>query len=395
MIDKSAGGRVVHVTTAHPTFDPRIFLKECRSLATAGYDVTLIAAHGKAETVDGVTIVPIRRRSSRLLRMIVSPWEAMSAATRLKPAIVHCHDPELLPAALIASIRGVQVVYDAHEDAPRAIMSRHYIPKPLRSLVAVALEWFENVAVKYFAAVVAATPAIAARFEKQVPRVAVVNNYPDLSEFPSGAAASSTEKLVRACYVGALSRERGLFDMIEAMRRTRGTLTLAGRWSVEQDMRAIERSPAWSVIDYRGVVSRAEVAAIYSESMVGLVLFHPEPNHIESQPNKLFEYMAAGLPIVGSAFPWWRAIIEKVGCGICVDPLDHEDIARAVDYVFSHPVEARAMGERGRVAVETQFTWLKEAAKLVALYRGLENNRPVLEGADSLSITHVDEGTWK
>jgi glycosyltransferase involved in cell wall biosynthesis len=106
---------------------------------------------------------------------------------------------------------------------------------------------------------------------------------------------------------------------------------------------------------------------------MGLVLFHPEPNHIEAQPNKMFEYMIAGLPVIASNFPLWRQLVEGAGCGLVVNPLSVSEIAQAMEWILDHPAEAAQMGERGREYVLRQANWAPEAQKLIALYQDLQS----------------------
>jgi glycosyltransferase involved in cell wall biosynthesis len=103
----------------------------------------------------------------------------------------------------------------------------------------------------------------------------------------------------------------------------------------------------------------------------GIVTFHPVPNHTESQPNKLFEYMAAGLPVIASDFPRWRGIVEGHECGLVVDPKDPDRIAEAMQWILAHPVEAETMGDRGRQAVKRQYNWDLESGKLLKVYKEL------------------------
>ena len=108
------------------------------------------------------------------------------------------------------------------------------------------------------------------------------------------------------------------------------------------------------------------------------------------RPNKLYEYMAAGLPVIASDFSHWREIIAAANCGLLVDPLDSSAIARAIEYIFAHPEEAAAMGERGRRAVAERYNWAGERRKLVAGYDRLVGsypiNRPVGNEAVSTSF---------
>ena len=139
---------------------------------------------------------------------------------------------------------------------------------------------------------------------------------------------------------------------------------------LEAELRAL---PGWSQVEYRGWQPRAKIDTLLSESTLGLVLFHPFQNYIEAQPNKLFEYMSAGIPVIASDFPAWRELISTVGCGILVDPLDTQAIADAIQWIFDHAQEAEEMGSRGAAAVRSKYNWHNEEHKLLELYARLIN----------------------
>jgi glycosyltransferase involved in cell wall biosynthesis len=228
----------------------------------------------------------------------------------------------------------------------------------------------EPEAANHLAGVVAATPAIAERFVGCRCEVVTVNNYPDVSEFDgTGRSGATCEPAI--CYVGAITAIRGIDTLVEAIARTDARLLLAGSFDPAGLVDALNTSPGWGRVVNFGPVGRAQVAEILARAMAGVVLFKPAANHFRAQPTKLFEYMSAGLPVIASNFPLWRDIVERNRCGICVDPTSASAVAEAIRWIVANPDEARKMGENGRRAVQTQYNWESEAAKLTQLYQAL------------------------
>jgi glycosyltransferase involved in cell wall biosynthesis len=361
--------RVVHVTTVHPRDDIRIFRKECVSLARAGYEVVQVVGDGQgAAVVDGVRIVDIGvRPAGRLARMRRQPAAALAAVRRERPALVHLHDPELLPLGATLAREGLPVVYDAHEDVPRQILTKQWIPAALRPAVARAFEVYENRQVRQLAAVSAATPHIAERFA-QVARLAVnVGNYPFEDELAPAAGARPRERMV--CYVGGLMRTRGLLQMVRAVALVPGLrLVLCGRFEDAALEAAVRAEPGWGRVQWLGQVGREPVREVMACASAGLVTLLPMPSYLDALPIKMFEYMSAGLPVVASDFPLWRGIVQRHRCGVVVDPADPAAIAAAIGSILDDPARAQAMGEAGRAAVLTAYRWPVAERELLALY---------------------------
>lgn len=369
--------RVVHLSSTHYADDRRIFWKECISLARAGYKVSFIVPSdecGKRTGVDivreGIEIVGVPRRPGRIGRMLVSPLEVVLAGLRRKADIYHFHDPELLPLGLLLRMLGKHVIYDVHEDVPRDILVKPWIPRGLRGLLSVSAGSLEWIGARALSGVVAATPTIARRFPKD--RVALVQNFALKSEFPEDGEAPR-EPRWGVAYVGGLTADRCAFEMVEAIGRIERfpelRFLIAGIPESQSLMARIRELRGWSRVEYRGYQNREGVRRLLHESRVGLVLFRPLRTFLESQPVKLFEYMAAGIPVIAADFPRFREIVEGNGCGICVPSQDVAAVASAIEWIFDHPEEAEEMGRRGRQVILGTLNWEHEEHELLGLYR--------------------------
>lgn len=362
--------RIAHLSTAHARRELRVHLKQCNSLAAAGYDVHYVVADGLGEEqIDNVQVHDIGIAGGRFKRMLVRPWRMLVEARKLDARVYHFHDPELLLIALFLLRDGAKVIYDSHEDVPRSLLAREWIPFWFRPVLSTLFEVFENFIARQLSAIIGATPHIAARFAQLNPASVPINNYPLHSEIGGVVERSVASRQV--CYLGGIGRIRGIEEMVRALEYVDARLILAGPFESTETARAMSALPGWSKVDYRGMVSRTEVLEIMAASSAGLVFFHPEPNHTSAQPNKMFEYMAAGLPVIASDFPLWRKLLVESGAGLVANPLDPQDIARVIGELLDNPKAAAEMGCRGREGVLTQYRWSIEEKKLFSLYQRL------------------------
>ena len=367
--------RIVHLTSVHPALDIRIFHKECKSLSRAGYEVTLVAPHEADPLVDGVRIKAVPRPPGRRSRMTRTVLQLYREAVRLDAGVYHFHDPELIPVGLLLRAQGKKVIYDIHEDVPRDILSKYYLPRWVRRPLAWLAERIENVASGRFSAVVPATPAIAARFATINGNTTLVQNFPTLGELSSQTRVAWGQRECSVAYVGGITEDRGIRQMVKAMSLLpvglSATLKVVGTFSPTSLREEIRHEPGWNRVEELGFLDRMGVKAILESVRAGLVPFHPMANYVRAQPNKLFEYMSAGIPVIASDFPLWREIIQGARCGLLVDPLDVKAIAGAIEHILLYPQEAEAMGNRGREMAERQYNWGTEERRLLQLYASL------------------------
>jgi glycosyltransferase involved in cell wall biosynthesis len=180
-----------------------------------------------------------------------------------------------------------------------------------------------------------------------------------------------------------MSTERGIHEMLAAvdlLPKDLGVkLELAGSFYVRQQQEAVMARAEWQNVLWHGELDRAGLASLLKRVSVGLVVLHPHPAYVTSHPTKLFEYMAAGIPVIASDFPLWRSIVESAQCGLLVNPLDPPSIAAAIERLIASPDEARRMGMCGRAAVERQFNWALEENALLSFYRSLLPDRSTLQ----------------
>jgi glycosyltransferase involved in cell wall biosynthesis len=298
-------------------------------------------------------------------------WKVFRAARRERAQIYHLHDPELLWAGLLLKLLGHRVVYDVHEDVPKQIMNKFWIPWWAKRVLSVGTALVERAAAAAFDGIVAATPSIAARFPRD--KTVVVQNFPRLAaaaERPD--APEFVDRPYAFAYTGGLAKVQGLREIVATaalLPEDLGDSFVAGFFDDDELEREVRASEGWKRIDFRGRVTPDEVLDVIHSARCGLVIDHPISNYLESYSTKMFEYMACGVPVVCSDFPFWTRLVSDADCGVTVDPMDPRAVVKAVEALCRDPEEARRLGRNGRRAILERYNWENEFAKLDDLYR--------------------------
>jgi len=366
--------KACHITTVHPSFDTRIFHKECKTLVDAGHDVTLITQHDQNEIIDGVKIIALPKPKNRFERIFSLSKKAYRLALEQKADIYHFHDPEFLSWAIrLKKKTGARVIYDIHEDYPKQILYKSWIPRPLRKLIADSFSIYEKSKVKKIDYLIVVVEDTRKRLKAANSNIETIKNFPILKKFNIKKIKKSDNNIFNLIYIGELTEQRGITQIVQAMEYLPDNikLILLGKFSSKKYEEKIRRLKGFQKTEHAGRVSYDRAIESLCGADAGLINFLPIPNHIKSNPNKLFEYMAAGLPVVASNFPSWREIVEINKCGICVNPLEPKEIARAVKYLIEYPEEAEKMSKNGRRAVLEKYNWGNESKKLLKIYEEL------------------------
>ena len=187
--------RVAHLSSVHTRYDIRIFLKECCSLALHGFQTNFIVADGNGdELINGVNIIDVGKYSGRIKRMIYSTQKIYNAAKIINADIYHLHDPELIPIGLKLRKLGKTVIFDAHEDLPKQILTKPYLHKIVRKPLSQSIALYEKISLKKFTGIITSTSTIAEKFKLINKNVVNINNYPILNELFDNSTESNANK---------------------------------------------------------------------------------------------------------------------------------------------------------------------------------------------------------
>lgn len=357
--------KIYHISTVHERTDERILKKECISLAKAGFNVSFVIADGKGnDKVEEVNIIDAGTLSSnRIIRVFKGIKRMCKIIHRDKPDVIHLHDPELLFLARKYAKKCV-VIYDSHENLPKQILSKPYLSHWIRKPVAKLSAWVEKRVTKNIFGVISVTEEIVERFKQYNPNSILIRNYPVLESF---SPIDWNLKNGDIIYAGGITEIRGAIEMAKVAKKLQKTVHFFGPvdpQTLQQEM--INIGGEW--VKFYGFINQDDLFAICHKASIGLILLHPVPNYINSSPNKLFEYMSSGMAVIASNFPVWKEVVEKYDCGVCVNPLNVDDISMAISELLENQEKMKRMGENGRNAVEKYFTWQAESETLIDFY---------------------------
>jgi glycosyltransferase involved in cell wall biosynthesis len=344
--------RALVVTSVHRADDPRIRERTLRSLAGA-FDVRY-ATRAPAPSAGG-DHEWVELRGGRMRRW----WGALRQMCRGDVAVASVHDPELIPAALLARLlRRVPVVVDVHEDVPAQIRHKPWVPRLLRPGLAWAAARALRLAER-FGTITLAEPNYRHLFRRDHP---VFPNYPAAGSLPP--LAPDAGYLV---YVGDITAERGAREMVEAagLLAPPRPLRMIGRCAPDLAADLRRRAAELGVgLEIAGPRPHRQAMEAAAGASAGLSLLHDLPNYRDSLPTKVVEYLEMGLPVVASDLPGIRRALAGRDAVVLVPPGDAKAAGAALSQILAGGDERRAAAAQAPVLRES-LIWPDEEVRRV------------------------------
>ena len=369
--------RVCMVLFGDLRYDFRVF-RQADALRCAGHEVVLVTSDFGGQLPPVWNDFELRRipldRSISLRRTYPLFWlRAARLATAAGADVYHAHDLDALwPSARAAARVGAHLVYDSHELFVEQSSLVH------RPGVRGFWRWLERRLIRRVGRVLTVSSAIADSLQRtyglEQPPV-LVRNLPPFREPVAGDGLRQALGLVGdreplVLYQGGFLTGNGLPEQIAAMNRIReGRLVLLGSGPTEESLRG--QVAALGLDDRVLFLPRLpfpQLHALTCGADLGLCVIQPTGNSfLWSMPNKLFEYLMAGLPVVAGDTPEIRRVIEETEAGVLVDPGDPGAIAEAIRELLADEPRRRHMAEAARRAAE-RYCWEREVPRLLQTY---------------------------
>lgn len=370
--------KIAHLTSVHNSRDTRILYKECISLAKSEHEVYLVV-YGESFNESGVTVVGLGKKpANRLLRMSIGAKWVVEKGLTLDCEVYHLHDPELLPFIPKLKKAGKKVIFDSHEDVPQQILEKEWLP--VRRLVSKVYTKMEKHYLRKVDAVIGVSPHLVERLKTINPNTVLVTNYPVLGTLSDKSSPVKCNVAPYICFVGRVSQDWNHLCIVKALQQVEGvSYVLCGKPDSQDYVDSLLKADKKGILDYRGMISHNEVHDLYAGALAGVSWLLPTPNSAGGLGtlgnNKLFEQMAAGIPVIISDMKLWIDIINRYDCGLVVPSGDLQGFQKAVQTLLDNPQLSYEMGKNGRRAVEEEFNWASQEKKLLELYSNLLSER--------------------
>lgn len=367
-------GKVCHVISGYYRNDPRVFQRQCKSLKEAGFSVSILTNDDQPdEILDGIPIYSTNNYwGSRMKILLFAKKQFLQRAIEIDADIYQMHSPELLSLGIELQKRGKVVVYDAHEDLPKHILEKDWLPQLARKPLSVIVEAYMNKMLKKYDGIVSPHSHVVDALKLINNNTVLITNFAKVLPREEVSQSDYMKRDQVICYSGTVylhSNQVAILDAIKDMPEV--TYNIAGYMTPEYQA-LLSQHVAYPKINYIGRIPWADLQGFYNQARIGVVIIDYKMNLGQKRGtyavNKMFEYMEAALPVVCTDYDLWKDIVDEFNCGICVQPGNVEEIKKAITYLLSNPDQAYQMGQNGRRAILEKFNWKTQHEVYVELF---------------------------
>jgi len=387
------GKRAAMVVFSHYPADPRV-LRAAETLASEGMSVDVLCltdddGDARRELLNGVDVlrIPLKRRRGRMTEYVIqyatfiarcfAILAARSVRRRYDVVYVHNMPDVLVLTALVPKLLGAKVILDLHDPMPELMMSIFNLPPdsvPVRTL-----KRLEKWSISLADAALTVNAACKRLFSSRsctAEKMGVVMNSPDdkVFGFRSPCPTSCTDRVPGTPFVimyhGSLVERNGLHVAVAALAEVRRAVPDAELWIygpanafLERVMAQVRAKGLTDAVQYRGRVRSQDIVAAIAQCDVGVI---PNERSIFTElntPTRIFEYLAVGKPVIAPAAPGIRDYFDDDSL-IFFDLGNAADLARRIEYVYSHPAEVLEVVQRGQ-DVYRAHGWREQRRTLV------------------------------
>jgi glycosyltransferase involved in cell wall biosynthesis len=369
--------KVCHVISGYFRNDPRVFQRQCKSIANAGYEVCILTNdEAPDEILDGINIYSCGVFWENRIRIILfAKYQFLKKALEIDADIYQMHSPELLPLGLELKKHGKAIVYDAHEDLPKHILEKDWIPFFLRKSISVLTDAYMKRVLRKYDEIISPHSHVVDYLKNINENVTLVTNFAKVGAPINYDLAHYLNRENSICYSGTVYLHSNQEYILDAISNIEGIKYQVVGFIDENQYKRLSKRKGFEKLNFLGRVPWHELNDFYKKSLIGIVIIDYKLNLGNKRGtyavNKIFEYMEAGLPIICTDYDLWKDIVNKYDCGLCVQPQNAGQIEEAIRYLIGNKEKAYQMGQNGRRAVMEEYNWStqeKEYLKIFSKY---------------------------
>lgn len=358
--------RITHLTSVHLRYDTRIFYKHSLSLFQHHHKVNiLVNDKNKNEIVDGINIISTGKtfsnKSKRILNsLFIFPFKAVFI-----PSDVYIiHDPELIPTGYLLLFLFKKVIFDIHEDYIQVQFKNKGL---LKSIIGQCYNLLANIFVRWCYATIVVNERLYRHYQSKAKKIFLIPNFPHIPVSEPSLELRDSAKL-KIVFAGGITEDWNISLVAKTISDLKEVeFHLIGKSNPYLD--SIDISAIDNVV-YYGLIPHTEVHDLLLNMDVGVAISSSSQGQDEGTigNTKVFEYMAAGLPVIVNKNDTWNNIVKLNNVGFVLNHINEEELAYTIKTIARNPDLLRQMKQSSLDLIHTKYNWDLSYAPLIDFF---------------------------